>query len=265
MGDNADWLLYCQVGSGSTAPAVGDTSLVSRISGASNLISSSLSDQSSAPYYVARTRTYRFLAGVAAGNLAEVGVGWLSTGGLFSRALILDGLGNPTTITVLSDELLDVTYQFRQYAPSVDWAGNITLRSISHDVVSRALAVNVAAASAGELGWSILGGGASAGQSSLSITTAYTGSIGSVTATAPSGTAMASTSVTAAAYSASSLHRDISVLFGNSDGNNASGIGAIRARLGIGMYQFGFTPNIMKTSDDTLSLTFRHSWSRKTL
>lgn len=265
MGDNSDWLTWCQVGGGATAPTAGDTSLVSRVAGSNTVLANNITAQSSEPFYISRTKTYRFATGVAAGNLAEVGIGWGSTSNLFSRALILDAMGSPTTITVLSDEVLDVTYQFRQYPPAADWAGDITLRSILHGVVSRAAAVNSAGPNPNLPVWYIGLAGAGAGDTSIGLTSAYTGPIGAVTALSPSGTAMPATSVTAAAYSASSLQREISVFFGNSEGNNLSGIASIRVRLGIGLYQFGFTPSIMKTADDTLTLTFRHSWARKAL
>lgn len=265
MGDNPDWLTWCQVGSGSTAPSVNDTSLVSRVAGSLTLQSGQSIAQPSPPYYVARTNTYRFAAGVATGNLAEVGVGWASTGSLFSRALVLDALGNPTTITVLSDEILDVTYQFRQYMPAVDGAGSVTLRGVVHSFVSRACAVTTAATNASNTGWFLQASGTSAGATGGSLDSAYTGGIGSETSTGPSGVNLPATSSSPSPYSSGSLSRDFVLFFNNSSGNNASGIGAIRIRLGIGLYQFGFTPSIMKTANDTLSLTFRHSWARKTL
>jgi len=261
MGSNSDYLNWCQVGAGSTAPAVGNTALASRVAGTSTIQATSLTAQSSAPYYVARTNTYRFAAGAAAGNLAEVGVGWGATGSLYSRALILDAIGSPTTITVLADELLDVTYQIRQYMPTVDWAGSITLRGVTHSVIGRACSVT--SANAG--GWAITENGTAANFLSP-LPLAYTGAIGAVTASSPGGSVIGSPlSTTAAGYSSSSLQRDIVVFFDNIRGNNASGIGSIKITMGIGTYQFGFTPSIMKTSDDTLSLTFRHSWARKTI
>jgi hypothetical protein len=47
------------------------------------------------------------------------------------------------------------------------------------------------------------------------------------------------------------------------EGNVSGGIAAIYFQKGYGYYQIGFTPKIPKTTDNTLSLTFRHSWSRK--
>ena len=115
MGANPDYLSWCQVGSGSTAPVAAQTALVNRIAGTSTQQNNVSGAQASAPYYGWYRRTYRFAQGVAAGNLSEVGVGWATSGSLFSRALILDGGGSPTTITVLSDEVLDVTYELRRY------------------------------------------------------------------------------------------------------------------------------------------------------
>ncbi len=261
MGDNSDYLSFCQVGAGSTAPAVGDTALASRVAGTFTIQSTALTVQSSAPYYVARTNTYRFAAGVAAGNLAEVGVGWGLVGSLYSRALILDAMGTPTTITVLADELLDVTYQIRQYMPTVDWSGSITLRGVVHSVTGRACSVT--SSNAG--GWAITQYGTAA-NFLLPQPSAYTGAIGAVTATSPGGSLIGSPQTTTGnGYSSGSLQRDIVIFYDNTRGNNASGIGSIKITMGIGSYQFGFTPSIMKTSDDTLSLTFRHSWARKVI
>lgn len=262
MGNNADWLTWCQVGSGSTAPSFGDTALVSRVSASQTIQANQISAQSSEPYYVARTNTYRFSAGLAAGNLSEVGIGWSSTGSLFSRALILDALGSPTTITVLSDEILDVTYQFRQYMPTVDGVDTLFLRGQSYQVQSRALAVTTASDS----GWSIGVSGTSAATSGTGIlNSAFTGGVGTITASSPQGTPLPSSSITPSNYSTGSLQREAVIFFNNSSGNNPAGIGSIRAKLGIGLYQFGFTPNIMKTAEDTLSLTLRHSWARKSI
>src|SRR5699024_10490997 len=56
----------------------------------------------------------QFGKGDAAGNLSKVAIGKSSTD-MFAIALIKDGSGNPTTITVTSIEFLTVTYQWRVY------------------------------------------------------------------------------------------------------------------------------------------------------
>jgi hypothetical protein len=117
----------CHVGSGSDAPALGQTSLINRI--ASKTYNTGSGDSSSSnlhrydaenptDYHIQQRITWQFSQGAAAGNLSEVGVGYgsgVKDGNLFSRALILDQNGNPTTITVLSDEFLIVEYRFSIY------------------------------------------------------------------------------------------------------------------------------------------------------
>lgn len=64
-------------------------------------------------------RSRSFGRGAAAGNLSEVacftdaGANWNNFG--YSRALIKDAVGNPTAITVLSDEVLTVTWEIRRW------------------------------------------------------------------------------------------------------------------------------------------------------
>lgn len=135
----SDTIRYCLVGSGSTAPTNGDTQLVSAVASTSTQQVSTSGAQPSAPYFGWQRKTYRFGAGVAAGNLSEVGIGWGPSGAvLFSRALIRDGSGNPTTITVLADEILDVTYELRNY-PFLDGiAGSFTIGATTYTTEMRA-------------------------------------------------------------------------------------------------------------------------------
>lgn len=118
--------ISCCVGSGNATPTAGDTQLSSFVAGApfGSVISSSHTRNSSvSPYYSRIEITWRYGMGAAAGNISEVGIA--NTSGtpvagtaLFSRALIRDSSGNPTTITVLSDEYLDITYHLYIYAPA---------------------------------------------------------------------------------------------------------------------------------------------------
>lgn len=264
MGDNADYLIWCQVGSGSTAPSAGDSNLVSRVAG-SNATQATLSGaQPSAPYFTWRRNTKRFATGVAAGNLAEVGMGWLSTGGLFSRALILDALGTPTTITILADESLDVTYELRAYPKVTDSTGTIAATGNiggSYDFIMRAAAVlnnnNLTGWNIGQNGTD-QGGGPTIGSTGRRV---FDGDIGPITGT-PSGNPL-SIPVNAAAYSAGSLERKFIVALGLNDGNLASGIRSTSVKIGIGVYQCQFTPAIPKTAGDEVNLTFKHSWARR--
>jgi len=104
-------LAYCSVGSGNTPPAFHDVNLASLKKTTSNRVNtqSGLADD-----YAWWRATYQFNQGQASGTLAEVGIGNNNNGtNLFSRALIKDAQGNPTSITVLPDEILHVTWELR--------------------------------------------------------------------------------------------------------------------------------------------------------
>lgn len=83
--------------------------------------------------YMERTYVKRFAIGQAAGNLAEVGFGngWGSAV-LFSRALIRDAQGNPTTLTVLLNESLDVIYKVRIYMPNAATESDVVVGGVSY-------------------------------------------------------------------------------------------------------------------------------------
>jgi hypothetical protein len=128
MATNEDFLSYCTVGSDNTAPQYTDTSIGTFVQRTYNLHDTQWTTNSVSPYYRWVKYTYRFVEGTATGNLSEVGIGW-SAGGLyplFSHALILDTFSNPTTITVLADETLDVLYEYRVYPKETDNIGSIT-------------------------------------------------------------------------------------------------------------------------------------------
>src|SRR5574337_1573872 len=133
----------CYVGTGSTAPTNADTALEMQVASTSSIHATTSGTSTSPPYYGYSRRTFRFGVGAAAGNLTEVGVGWYSgTNMLFSRALIKDIDGNPTTVTVLSDEVLDVAYEFRNYAPPADSAPYVvTISGVDYTFVTRAASV----------------------------------------------------------------------------------------------------------------------------
>ena len=255
MGANADYLDWCQVGSGSTAPVATQTALVNRIAGTNTVQSSVGGAQASAPYYGWFRLTYRFAQGVAAGNLSEVGVGWATSGSLFSRALILDGGGSPTTITVLSDEALDVTYELRRYPGTVDLTGTVVLDGVTHNWVSRVAGVTDG------LVW------AGTGAMALNAAQSFNGDIGAVTASAPSGTS-GILSVTTLAYSSGSYTRATTVSAGLNDSNLSGGIRSILITsyfvgTGAGRYQIQFNPAIPKDNTKVLSLTIQHTWARR--
>lgn len=113
LGTNGSVLQYISVGSGSTAPTVGQTQLVSKIAHTGRSQSFTHGYNGDGGYGWTKL-SVQFDKGAAAGNISELGVGWDGTN-LWSRALVLDAEENPTTITVLSDEFLTVIYELRSW------------------------------------------------------------------------------------------------------------------------------------------------------
>lgn len=141
MGNSDRLISQCVVGTNSTTVSFEDTSLGAQIASTTTVQSETYGAQGSAPYFRWYRRTYRFAQGAAAGNLAEVGVK-SSNGALFSRALIVDSAGNPTTLTILSDEYLDVTYEFRTYIDIEDKVQQLTVNGVVYTATLRAANAN---------------------------------------------------------------------------------------------------------------------------
>lgn len=131
------WVDRCRVGSGNSTPVATQTQLDSTIAStiAMTGIPTNGIQVTTKPYYNWLRRTYRFAEGVAAGNISEVGLGWGTGTALWNRALVKDLNGNPTTITVLSDEFLDVIVEIRFY-PLDSFSGSFNLLSKTGQIVS---------------------------------------------------------------------------------------------------------------------------------
>ena len=253
-GTGAIWTA-CQVGTDNTTPAVGNTTLGARIAGTSSR-SSSTTGVDSVGGFVWLRNTYEFAEGAAAGVLAEVGVGWSTTGNLFSRALIKDSGGEPTTITVLSDEILRVTWEHRRYWPTADVTGTIVNtgnRGGSFDWIAR---------TADTPNWAL-----SENQGGISISTSsrifyYGGDLGSITGN-PTGVSSSSNTVTSVSYVADSYSASAIYSFALAEGNTSPGIKALLPSFNNARFQIGFTPMIGKTAADLLSITVRCTWARR--
>jgi hypothetical protein len=260
MGTSSTGVLtaYCRVGSGTAAPAFTDTALAAHVAASNTTQASTTTAQASPPYYGSLTLTKRFAAGVAAGNLSEVGMASAATTGtLYSRARILDGLGAPTTITVLADEVLDVTYELRNYPPLGDSAWSATIGGVNYSGVVRAASVT----SVYWAGSSYAAGHWASGGNTV---TAYNGAINAAITGAPAGTSSARLGANAT-YAAMSKVRDFSATWGLNDGNLAGGITAFLLFTAHGYYQVSVSPAIPKDATKTLTMTFRCGpWGRYT-
>jgi len=263
IGSSASWLTACQVGSGTTPPSVSDTVLANRIAGTSNRISSQSSAIGTPPYYATRTITYEFGQGAAAGNLTEVGVGNSTSGPtLFSRALILDGEGQPTTITVLPDEFLQVDYQLRIYPPLDDVQGQVTISGNTYNYTLRAAQAGLA---------SIWGLGQSGARAGGDFCDAYeSDTLGPITGLISGNSS--SVFPSNSSYSPGTYYREFSAQWGLSQGNFATGIGGVSTYLGessfnapMGRVQMVFSPKVPKNNTKIFTLILRHTWAVRSL
>lgn len=276
--DNAStwhWLMGAVVGSGNTPPSPGDGGLETFVAGTTTLAGTPTYPSTvkfSSPPSLVYTKLFRFGEGVAAGNLSEVGISIataLSTAELFSRALIVDGGGTPITITVLSDEFLDVYYELTVSMPPVDLTGtfsmNIKGTPTDFDYVIRPARVlitngvyNWGVAHGSGLGYLPLPiipntdvGGIGTGASGVT-----NGTIGTVTGQ-PTGTGDYIDSATVSTYVAGDFYRDQTFKLSLSRGNLSGGIKSFMFNFGPGMYQMEIDPVVDKLATDIFEIVMR--------
>ncbi|MGH8237836.1 MAG: hypothetical protein ACREXP_12540 [Steroidobacteraceae bacterium] len=259
-GDSPSFLNCCRVGTGNTAPANAQTNLIAHVAGTSNIITSSTGTVGTPDFYSWKIATYRFAQGAAAGNLAEVGIG-NGTGNaanLFSRELIRDGGGSPTTVTVLGDEFLDVSYEHRLYAgPLVDVASTVTISGVVYDTVARA----AGAPGAAVVPWSM----------SVMDASVYSGALGAVSGFPGGASSGASSTANLGSYVNGNFFRDYTASWGLGNGN-VGGCAAMavswRATLGggnAGAHQISFSPSLPKDGTKLMTLNVRRTFTRKTV
>jgi hypothetical protein len=259
IGTAQAWL-RAHVGTSNTAPATSQSALlgwVAASNSAQDQVASAGNLDYYGDYYAYSQQTHRFNAGVAAGVLAEVGIGPVNTNtNLFSRALILDGAGAPTTITVLGDEVLDVTYQLQNYADFADGVDGTQSAVAITGVGTRDITLRASNINSSQY-WTSFAEAITVQTPSNGLL-AYTGSLGAVTGT-PSGTSD-STSCTMNAYSNNSLERSAYGTFGLTKGNFTHK--SIVTRWNYGSYQMEFNAGIGKTSSQTLRYDYKIAWGR---
>lgn len=245
----------CKVGTGSTPVSATQTDLTATLANTTTIQSETSGRETNAPYYLWGRRTYRFSQGSAAGNLTEVGVHGEGSSSLFSRALIVDTEGNPTTLTILSDEWLDITYELRVYQDLVDKTYNLTLLGVNHTVTIRPASVTSNVTGYAGVFFTHFLYWYSSNQCLH-----YNNPIGSIT-TEPSGsTGYIYTSYTS--YVNSSYTWSIVLSTGLNDSNLAGGIASTLIQTNKGYWQLGYSPAIAKDSFRTLVLTVTFSWGR---
>jgi len=265
IGAGSDWVNYCQVGTGNSTPIETQTALDISFASSNSYYTDAVGNSGASPWYTYRKRVYQFTAGTTSGEgLQEIGVGWGATGDtLFNRALILDVRGNPTTVIVLDDETLKVTYLFKRYISEVDTTGTLSINetyNYTGDTISTYNWIGRVAYMGNTDWWPAIFYAKSA-YSTLQVRT-YTGLIGILSSapTVESGTATSTEIISS--YVPGSYTTTWRYDWSTAQGNASGGIKSMLVTIGGGVYQIEFDPVIAKASTDTMSLTFQCTWGR---
>jgi len=269
-------IMSAAVGTGSTAPANTDTTLVSEIApaDATNRATSNGGYSNTGPTYVSgppdywyRRTSFLFDFTEGNGNLTEVAIfGATSGGDMFMRQLIKDSGGTPTTLVKTSAEQLRVIYEFRVYPPTADTVQTaVAISGTNYDITTRVANANVAAAwgnfsgsSNGFMAWS------PANRPGRAIETA---TLGARTAY-PAGTTTQCATMTSSAYTNGTYYRDVRYEWGATIANYAGGIGSIThgpnngSAIGEQMFQTSFVSALAKDATKRLRLDVRYTVTR---
>lgn len=268
---------YTQVGTGNTPPTTSDTSLANYLAetnipsggGQGVFLTAQLTTQ---PYYHKLSITRRFATGAAAGNLTEVAVWPGNHSVMISRALIKDSNGNPTTITVLSDEVLDVSYELYIYLPN---GGSPVTGSFSQTILGTPTTYTYTLLPAGAANVDLTFGYWKYGTLWSSSAIAITGSssfpsglspnpiVGITGIPSSTGAVGNPSSGTRDAYVNGNHYVDLTMPFGLGEGNITWQTYCINVD-GFGMFQMQISPTITKNNTQTYYVKIRFSWGRYT-
>lgn len=233
-----------RVGSGTTAPVATQTTLVSPLASSSGGQAAASAYSESAPTVVSNiwsstiTMTFQFGLGQVIGNVSEVGFALpnASAPTVHTRALVVDGNGNPTSITVTAQDQLTVIYKLTVSVPYTVQTGQVVISGVTYNYTAAKTATIA------------MGAGAIIWPNGAITTAAYNGAFGAV-GEAPAGTSAA---LTVTFPASAGTRRNFTVTATTGEANLAGGITAINMNGG---FKFGFSPAIPKTSTQTLSLT----------
>lgn len=264
LASNGAWRRHCQIGAGSATPLDSDIALQSRLASVDSTQNMPAGTIDTVNRWLSVQLIYTFPAGIMGGNfnVSEVGVGSASSGGLTSRALILDSLGAPTSISVQEDEDLVVAWRLWVRQPTEDvFSGEVSGR----DAVMRACNVNTNGTN--YLGWRYhFSSGAAIALFSLAsegnTQHIFNGAISAITGV-PSGLSEAISGPTVATYVAGSRRRVLTYNISNAQGNWLEGISSLAFKFGPGSWQLGITPPIKKTSLQTARIIVYVTWDRE--
>jgi hypothetical protein len=247
------------LGTGSSAPGVGDTGLSGSLLAERTLVPVGASQQTETePYYHVYTYQTSFLVGAVVGTVSEIAIGrGLPIDLLFSKSLVYDINGVLTSVTYTDLDQAVVHYELRQYPVIEDLETEITINEVVRAVVVRPANLGVSGLWVCPVGQII--------RSYVAPTTflparAYTGALGSIFGV-PEGTTADGVRNTELPYAAGSLKRETSCFW---DPITMAGtFPSFRTGYyGGGQYQFSIDPPIIKTDRQTLRLDYECRWGR---
>ncbi len=251
---------YAHVGTGTSTPAVTDTELDSWVAQTASSSTVSFTRQiTTPPFYHSRLNLFRFGVGGVVGTISECGIGTITA--LFSRSLIQDSLGAPTTLTVTAADELFLYYELRHYIDTSDFAISFTANGVAQTGTGRVEEIDawVMNRVVGVIGLDNTPVVAVVGVTALSEVTS------SIAGTSSFGSGYTSYED----YVAGSHERNWTVVFTSGSGT-VNGF-SIRTESGMpysvtggGRWQIMFSPGIAKTSLQTLTLRGKLTWGRYT-
>lgn len=246
------YVSQCCVGTGNSPPVATQTALDSFKASTTTVQADVTGIVTTTPAYGWARRTWRFGQGVAVGNISEIGLGWANAN-LWNRALIKDSAGNPATITVLSDEYLDVISEIRCY-PEDNVTGEFQLKDKLGAVIStHTYFVRPYISGAGWPSGNLQVGGIGA--------LFFPSAIQSITAW-PTGSSQSGGVPSNSVPSPKKIRAILGLGLANANMSHKTIYLSIANNIFSGGYQFEMTPAISKNSTQTMSYTFEMTWGR---
>lgn len=255
---------FAFVGTGNTPPAFTDTTMTAMVNPGALRTSASQSYHSGTPPYYSFVTTYQWAQGAIVANLAEVGVGnevnltppYNGPAILFSHALIVDGSGNPTTLTVTATDTLSVSYECRLYLNTTDTNYSLVIGGTTYSGLYRLANLTTPNFTPYNMPSFYTG--------SLPVISYYPGVIGPITGV-PSGSPIIVNPSTGywsfGTYTIGSYTIQATV---NIPANQLGAINvtAISVLTLIGMWQFSVSPSWNRLATQNISTTWAFSWGR---
>lgn len=271
-GNGSNMMAYCVIGSGNSQPVYTQNKLDTAIKGVTGATFSTKYDYDASRdgnlYKTNRVCKYSF-TGLNNVNISEVGLASTyssaTTYFLCTRALIKDSQGNPTTITVLSGEILEIYYKLWAIYDTTDKTGTFNLLN----GVGGSVAYNYTAklAVVGNARYKDIGSPISLSFAGIDYSTSLLSSdIVSVTSYPTTGMVFYSDSISSwSAYSQGSYRITSMQVLTASQGNANIRANVIGTSLGAYQIRFGSVADdspITKTNTQTLSIPIEFSWGR---